>query len=339
MREALYYEKLDDGRVRCTLCPVGCVMADGKLGKCFRGKNVGGTFYSINYGHLASVAIDPIEKKPLYHFHPGAEILSTGPNGCNMNCRFCQNWEISQSRIATQEMTPEELAQLSGRHGSIGIAYTYTEPLVWFEYLMDCGRLVKAAGRVNVLVTNGYINEAPLRELLPLIDAMNVDLKAMDAEYYRKVCRGGLEPVLRTIRLAKESGVHVELTNLIVPSVNDSDEQLDRLISWVAELDENTPMHFSAYFPRYKLDLPATPIDTLKRIHETAKKRLKYVYVGNAYIPGAGDTYCPACGNRLISRRGYSTKISGLRGNACKRCGTRISHGLHGLSTEGDGEV
>ena len=322
MREARYYERLDDGRVRCALCPVGCVVAEGELGKCFRGKNVGGMFHSVNYGRLASLAVDPIEKKPLYHFHPGSKILSTGPNGCNLDCRFCQNWEISQAEVATREMAPEELAQLSRHRGSIGIAYTYTEPLIWFEYLMDCGERVRASGGFNVLVTNGYINEEPLRELLPIVDAMNIDLKAMDEEYYRKVCRGGLKPVLRTIRLAKESGVHVELTNLVVPSLNDSDEQIDRLVSWIADLDENTPVHFSAYFPRYRMDLPATSVERLQHIYGRARKQLSYVYIGNAYVEGAGNTHCPVCGNVLISRKGYSTKISGLRGHVCKECGT-----------------
>lgn len=321
---ARYYRKTAGGRVVCELCPLGCSIAEGKLGKCLGRMNRGGALYAINYGQAASVALDPIEKKPLYHFYPGAAILSIGPNGCNMSCQFCQNWEISQTKVATQSVSPEQLIRLARNRDSVGLSYTYSEPLVWFEFLVDCAAKFKEANLKNVLVTNGYINREPLKELLPLVDAMNIDLKAMDASFYKKCCRAKLEPVLETIAAAKLS-CHVEITNLIIPGLNDSPELIDKLIDFVSNLGDDTPLHFSAYFPRYKFKIPPTPPDALKRAYMLARDRLKYVYIGNLYLPGASDTYCHACGAVLIVRRGYSTKIVGLDGVCCSRCGARAN--------------
>ncbi|MDI6740107.1 MAG: AmmeMemoRadiSam system radical SAM enzyme [Candidatus Edwardsbacteria bacterium] len=318
--EARYYQKLDAGEVRCLLCPHHCLIAPGKRGKCRIRVNKDGVLEANGYGKLVSVSVDPIEKKPLFHFHPGKRILSTGPNGCNLSCRFCQNWEISQTEMPTTRVSPGELVGLARENGSIGIAYTYTEPLVWFEYLLDACAAARAHGLVNVLVTNGTIEPEPLRELLPLVDAMNIDLKSMDREFYRKVCGGDRDTALRTIELAHDA-CRVELTNLVIPGLNDSERAMDELIGWVAGLDELLPLHLSRYFPRYKIDAPPTPEPTLIKFREKARAKLKYVYLGNVQLGGAEDTSCPQCGSLLIARQGYHTEISGIKGKNCARCG------------------
>lgn len=322
-KEALFYKIRDDGKIECLLCPRGCSIAEGKVGACLGRENEGGKLYAINYGKTVSVAVDPIEKKPIYNFHPGKLILSIAPNGCNFACSYCQNWEISQKVVPTRELSPIQAVEAAQKYHSVGIAYTYTEPLVWYEYILDTGKLIHQAGMVNVLVTNGYIKEEPLRRVLPLIDAMNIDVKSMEDSFYRTHCKGRVGPVLRTARVAKESGCHVEITNLIIPALNDSDERIDGLIDWVAELGVDTPLHFSRYFPHYKCDLPATPAETLEKAYEKAKERLRYVYVGNISLPGASDTYCYNCGSVLISRAGYSPRIENLEEGRCRICGAR----------------
>lgn len=320
--EALYYEPKQDGTIQCLLCPRGCVIGPGKAGACQGRRNEGGTLYAVNYGRTVSVAVDPIEKKPLYHFYPGKPILSIAPNGCNLACAHCQNWEISQCEVPTRELTSEQVVEATRQAQAIGVAYTYTEPLIWYEYILDTGALLREAGFVNVLVTNGYINEEPLRQLLPLIDAMNIDVKSIEDSFYREQCKGRVEPVLRTARMAKESGCHVEITNLIIPTLNDDEETVDGLIDWVAELGVDIPLHFSRYFPQYKCDCPPTPAETMQRAYERATQRLRYVYVGNISVPGASDTLCPQCRSLLVSRLGYATRIHDLEDGRCRRCGT-----------------
>lgn len=320
-KQALFYTRQDDGKIECTLCPRGCLIAEGKVGACLGRMNDGGTLYAVNYGRTVSVAVDPIEKKPLYNFYPGRLILSIAPNGCNFACSFCQNWEISQTVVPTRELSPQQAVEAARRNHSVGIAYTYTEPLVWYEYILDTGRLIHDAGMVNVLVTNGYINAEPLRKLLPLIDAMNIDVKSMADAFYRTHCQGRVEPVLRTARMAKASGCHVEVTNLLIPGLNDAEKEIDTLIAWVAELGVDTPLHFSRFFPHYKCDLRPTPAETLQRAYEKAKERLRYVYVGNISLPGASNTYCHDCGSLLVSRQGYATVMEHLQEGRCAVCG------------------
>jgi pyruvate formate lyase activating enzyme len=321
-KEALFWEKREDGRIQCLLCPVGCIIAQGKVGVCMGRKNEGGTLYATNYGRLVSIAIDPIEKKPLYHFHPGEPILSTGPNGCNMKCQECQNWTISQEESPTQYVSPEDLVKLTMRENSKGIAYTYTEPLIWYEYVLDTARIAGEKGLYNVLVTNGYIHEEPWKRLLPHIDAMNIDLKSMDDDFYKKVCKGKLTPVLRTIELSHLNKIHVEITNLLITTLNDSEEQIQKLVDFVANLSDRIPVHFSRYFPSYKMDLPPTPLETLQKAFLLAKRKLKYVYIGNAYIPNTSNTHCPSCNALLIERDGYHTCLVGIEDGKCKNCGT-----------------
>jgi len=323
-KEALYYEKLENKKVRCHLCPWECLLTEGKSGVCRGKKNLQGILYAINYAKAVSIALDPIEKKPLYHFHPGTEILSTGPNSCNLRCDHCQNWTISQMESPTELVTPENLVSLALKYNSVGIAYTYTEPLMWYEYVLDTATLARSKNLVNVLVTNGYMNPEPLLELLPLIDALNIDVKGMSQDFYKKVCKGKLEVVLKTVELSVKKNRHVELTYLIIPGLNDSDEELKKFVDWVADLNSLIPVHFSRYFPAYKSDFPATPVESLKKAFQIAREKLKYIYVGNVYIPGTSDTYCPKCQRVLISRSGYSTDITGIEDKKCKSCGVPV---------------
>ncbi|MBI4722487.1 MAG: AmmeMemoRadiSam system radical SAM enzyme [Candidatus Stahlbacteria bacterium] len=280
MIEALYYDKLSEGIVKCLLCPHSCVIAPGKTGICRARKNIDSVLYAINYGECVSLSMDPIEKKPLNHFYPGSQILSTASNSCNLACPFCQNAKISQSNAPTQYIAPEELIDMAVRKKSIGIAYTYTEPFTWYEYVLDTARLAHKQGLKNVIVTNGMINEKPLIELLPYIDAANIDLKSMDAAFYKNILHGELEQVLNTIRITKKHW-HIEITNLIVPNYNDSIELLTQLVDFVASIGIDTPLHFSRYFPHYKVVVPHTPIETLKEAYRIGKEKLHYVYIGN----------------------------------------------------------
>jgi pyruvate formate lyase activating enzyme len=321
--EASYYEKQDDGAVKCRLCPNECHIADGHAGICRIRSNRGGILWADAYGEVVSLNIDPIEKKPLFHFHPGKQILSTGPNGCNFRCGFCQNSEISQGTVPTRHLEPEDLARMASANGSIGIAYTYTEPFVWFEYVRDTGRLVHERGLVNVLVTNGYVCEEPLRELLSLIDAMNVDVKSINPVFYQKVCGGKLEDVLRTVEIAATQ-CHIEVTNLIIPGYNDTNDDFTRLTDWLAGVNPSIPLHFSRYFPRYRFTAPQTPAETLRRACDIARKKLRNVYAGNIDIPGASDTVCPSCGNTLIRRTHYDIDKSGINNGTCGSCGNTV---------------
>lgn len=320
--EASYYERRENGSVRCLLCPNYCVIADGKAGTCRIRSNRGGKLYADAYGETVSLSMDPIEKKPLYNFFPSRQILSTGPNGCNFTCGFCQNSTISQHKVMTQTVTPENLAAMASENDSVGVAYTYTEPFVWFEYIRDAGALVHEHGLKNVLVTNGYVNEKPLRELLPIIDAMNVDVKSMKPEFYSKICGGKLKDVLRTVEIA-DSFCHIELTNLIIPGYNDTEEDFEKLTDWIYSVNPSIPLHFSRYFPQYKFEEPQTPAETLGKAYEIAKSKLDYVYVGNISIENTSDTFCPKCGNVLISRSHYSVSISGINSGKCASCGTK----------------
>ncbi len=283
MKEALYYEKLSQGRVHCHLCPYECQIPPGGKGACRVRQNKDGALYSLVYGKTSSIALDPIEKKPLYHYHPGEKILSLGTRGCNLHCDFCQNWHISQEVDGSMEnITCEEVVERAKALGSFGIAYTYNEPFIWYEFVLDTAKLAKAKGLKNVLVTNGFVNRGPLEGILPYTDAMNIDLKAFDEDFYIKVCKGRLKPVLDVIKMSAKA-CHVELTNLIIPTLNDSEVTIRKMVDWIYEnLGPEVPLHLSRYFPCYNMDLPPTPIETLKRAKRIAKEKLKYVYIGNA---------------------------------------------------------
>jgi len=304
---------------------------DGQAGICLTRVDQDGVLYSTNYFRPVSTAVDPIEKKPLYHFHPGTEIFSTGPNGCTFKCSFCQNSDISQTILPTHQVRPQDLLKTIVDSGTIGIAYTYSEPYIWFETIMELGVMVREAGLVNVMVTNGYMEPAPLADLLTVVDAMNIDIKSMNPTFYKVLCKGDLAPVLRSCEQVKKAGCHLEITNLIITGENDSDDEIDALISFIAgHLGADTPLHFSRYFPRHQMDHPATPPDTLTRAWERARERLEYVYLGNIESGKHSDTSCPKCGTVLISRAGYSINLSpklkkaGDKHSVCGSCGATI---------------
>ena len=324
MVKAKYWEKLDGKKVKCTLCPHSCVIPEGGKGICNIRENIDGELIAAGYGRTTSLAMDPIEKKPLFHFKPGSLILSVAPNGCNLKCRWCQNWQISQEVVPTRFIDPKLLVDIAIRENSVGIAFTYTEPLIWFEYIIDVAKIGKPKGLSMVAVTNGYINPEPLDELLDYIDAMNIDLKAMDDEVYRKLIGGRLEPVLNTVRTSAKR-ILIEVTNLLIPGVNDSDDQIKRLVDFIADVDPKIPVHFSRYFPAWKFNAPPTPVKTLLRAREIASKKLEYVYLGNVYIPDAEDTFCPYCGNKLVSRSGFYAKTVGITEDGkCSKCGKDV---------------
>ena len=318
---ARYAERLENNKVACHLCPVECRLTDGKLGVCRARFNKNGELVTSNYGELVTLAVDPIEKKPLYHFYPGTQIVSTGANCCNLGCRHCQNWQISKEETSTFYVSPEDLVTAAAKYDSIGVAFTYTEPVVWFEYIMDAAPLLKKAGLKVVMVSNGYINPEPLEQMLDVTDAWNIDLKGMNPQFYKRVCKGKLEPVLEAIRMVGNSSAHLEITNLIIPHENDSDEDLHKLVDFVASVSDMIPLHFSAYYPSYKMDHERTPISTLLKAREMARKSLKYVYLGNVATSDGSDTFCPHCGQLLIKRTGYMTTASGVKNGICTNCG------------------
>lgn len=289
MKKAMYFNKIEDGKVHCFLCPHNCVIRPEALGACRARKNIGGELYSLNYGKLTAAAMDPIEKKPLYHFYPGSHVLSVGTFGCNLKCSFCQNWQIAHEASDTDDAadaTPDWLVDKALEYmdrGNIGIAYTYNEPSIWYEFVLETCRKAKAKGLRNILVTNGFIGKAPLEELLPYVDAMNIDVKAFTADFYRDICKASLEHVKETVLLAAGK-CHVELTTLVIPDLNDSMEEISELSRWIASISPEIPLHLSRYFPNYKLlDKPPTPKETLMKAKEEARKHLTYVYVGNVW--------------------------------------------------------
>jgi len=310
--------------VQCFLCPHQCVIKPGKEGICRNKKNMDGELFAHRYGKVSAIAMDPIEKKPLYHFYPGSQILSVGTVGCNFSCDFCQNYQLVEASVPVEEVTPEVLVSAAKKHDSIGIAYTYNEPFISFEFVLDCAMLARKAGLKNVLVTNGFYNPEPLAELLPYIDAMNIDLKSIRPAYYKKYCHARLEPVLASIETAQKSCL-VELTNLVVTGLNDTDQDLSDLIDWVARLNPEIPLHFSSYRPMYKMSNPPTPIERLRRAYELAQEKLKWVYVGNVYMDVGEDSICPHCGALLVKRRGYVVRVNDLEGSHCGKCKTRLN--------------
>ncbi len=322
MKEASYYEKRKGNRVECRLCPHNCKIAEDNRGICGVRINRKGVLYSEIYGRVTSVAMDPIEKKPLYHFYPSSSILSIGTRGCNMKCPYCQNWNISQElSVPTTGSSPEEMADAASRKDSIGIAYTYSEPLIWYEFVLDTSRIVSGRGLKNVLVTNGFINSEPLDELLQYTDAMNIDLKSFNPETYKKVQKAKLEDVKSTIVQA-HGRCHIEITTLIVTGINDTMGEMKEIIDFISSVDRNIPWHISRYYPNYRYDAPATDIDFMMKVFDEAVKKLSSVYCGN--IPSGyrgNDTDCPSCGVSLIQRRGYYIRVKNLEKGMCNKCG------------------
>ena len=332
-KEALYYVKREDGSVRCELCPHYCLIRENELGECGVRQNINGTLIALTYNKVVSIALDPIEKKPLYNFLPGTSILSFGSVGCNLSCVFCQNWQTSQTTaldFSFKDVTPEDAISLVVKRGVPSIAFTYNEPLIQYEWVKDTARIAVEKKIKNVLVTNGLINEKPLEELLPYISAANVDVKAFNDDFYeRHAGLGKREVVLNSVKKMAEKEVHVELTMLLIPGENDDPEEIERFVDWVHGISDEIPLHFSKFHPDYKmLNKEATPVETVIMAVERSKERgMKHVYAGNIFRKGEhGNTYCSECKNLLIEREAYSTKVKGIDDEGkCKSCNMKTS--------------
>lgn len=329
---ASYWERIRDNIVQCQLCPRRCILDLGQRGYCTVRINKEGLLYTLGYGNPIAVHVDPIEKKPFFHVLPGTSAFSIAVAGCNMRCLFCQNWQISQAKpdeVTAYDMPPEKVVDAAIRSGSSFIVYTYTEPTIFYEYMLDISKLARSKGIKNGMHTCGYINEEPLKELLTYMDAVNVDLKGFNEMFYRKMgSMAELEPVLNTIKTVKRSGVWLEITNLLIPGQNDDPEEIRKMCVWIKEnVGDDVPLHFSRFTPSFQLlNLPPTPMKKLEEAFRIAKGvGLKYVYIGN--VPGNTyeNTYCPNCGKLVVGREGYRIKELNISGGKCKFCGYKIS--------------
>ena len=331
IKEAMLYDKLDDGKVKCHVCSHRCTISSGKKGFCRVRENRDGILYTLIYGIVSSESVDPIEKKPLFHFYPGSLSYSLGTIGCNFRCKHCQNWTISQAgldQIHSIEMTPEEAIERAVESGSKSIAWTYNEPTIWYEFTYDCAKLAKEAGLATIYVTNGYITPEALRKISPYLDVFRVDIKAFTDDFYKDVCSAKLAPVLESAKLAKELGMHVEVINLVIPTLNDSANEIRQLSEWIFDnLGSDTPLHFSRFHPHYKMqDISSTPVKTLEMAHDIARDAgLNYVYIGNVFGHEYESTYCPECGKLLIKRGLFDVEEYHLTENGtCPDCGEII---------------
>jgi len=358
LHEARFYEPLPDGKVLCTLCPHDCRIPEGARGACGVRYNHQGRLYTLVYDKVVVREVNPIEKKPLFHFHPGSFSYSISTVGCNLRCSFCQNWQISQwpkdhlpkhiadteqsdsaapdiicpqlqemeRMIAGEEITPAAIVEAARNTGCLSISYTFTEPTIFYELAYDTAVLAREAGLKNNFVSNGFISEAPLRELSAVLDAANIDLKFFKEESYRRISRARLQPILDAIRLYHELGVWLEITTLVIPGINDSDEELQQIAGFIHELDPAIPWHVSQYYPAYKMfDHPHTPVETLRRARQIGLDTgLRYVYEGNVPGEGGENTYCYQCGELLIERYGFYVKQNRIRDNRCPDCNASI---------------
>ncbi len=329
IKEAMLYEKLDSGKVKCNLCAHHCRISPDKFGICGVRKNTGGALYTHVYGEAISSYVDPIEKKPLYHFLPGTRSFSIATVGCNFKCPFCQNWEISQlskrgKAISGRELKPDEVVKEAEKNNCKSISYTYTEPTIFFEYAYDTARLAKKAGFYNIFVTNGYMTEEALKKIQPYLDACNVDLKSFSEGFYKRMCGGSLKPVLNSIKTMKKLDIWVEITTLLVPGQNDSDKELRAIAEFIAGIGEEIPWHISRFHPDFKYtDSRPTPVETLIRAKKIGEERnLRYIYLGNV-IEG-NDTYCPKCEKLLIKREVFDISENNVRSGKCPACNTVI---------------
>ncbi|MHA1370466.1 MAG: AmmeMemoRadiSam system radical SAM enzyme [Promethearchaeota archaeon] len=344
-KEALLYERLEDGKVKCLTCGHECIIPEGKLGICGTRTNDNGKCYTLIYGALTARAMDPIEKKPLFHFYPGHYIFSTSSFGCSFKCKNCQNYDLSQTKAVPDKpltfityhgqtvkldyTSPEDLISTIKSRKCELLAFTYNEPLIWLEYIIDVGKIARKNDIKIVLVSNGYSSPKALEKIIPYVDAANIDIKAFDQEFYKKICAvPDFTPVLHTIKELYKHGKLVEITNLIIPTLNDSEEIIKKLCTWIIEnLDAEIPLHFSAYRPMFKMDVPSTPNSTLIKARDIANDvGLKHVYLGNVFIKGAEDTKCPKCEEIVIARRGYNINTLNIDDeNKCKNCGYKLN--------------
>jgi len=328
--EAMHYAPMAGGLIHCMLCPRNCVISEGLRGRCGVRENRKGKLYSVVFGRPCTYHNDPIEKKPFFHFLPGTNAFSIATAGCNFSCKFCQNWQISQARpeeVISSDMSPEKVVEMALQEESPTIAFTYTEPVIYYEYMYETAKLAKRKGLRSVMVSNGFIQRKPMKDLCEHLTAVKVDLKAFTEKFYRDICDGTLSPVLDTLKLLKEVGIWHEVVVLLVPTLNDSDKEITELCQWVKqELGPDVPLHFTRYYPTYKIkNIPPTPVATVERAYEIATKTgLRFAYVGN--VPGhpKENTFCPKCGKLIINRVASHADPSGLKAGACKSCGSPI---------------
>jgi pyruvate formate lyase activating enzyme len=333
MKEAMLYERLDDGKVQCNLCNHRCAIKEKSYGICGVRQNIGGTLFSLVYDKIIAANVDPIEKKPLFQFYPGSKAYSIATVGCNFSCRHCQNADISQftrerkGYIVGDAVSPEDIARDAQRSRCTSIAYTYTEPTVFFELCYDTAALAHTKGIKNIFVSNGYMTPEALTEISPYLDGINIDLKGFTEKFYKEICGARLEPVLRTIKLAKELGIWVEVTTLVIPTLNDSSSELTQIAEFIKGVDRDIPWHISQFYPAYQMtQLSRTPVETLHIAREIGLKAgLHYVYEGN--VPGRGNenTYCYSCGSPLIERWGYSILKNTIEDGHCPTCKASIA--------------
>lgn len=333
VKEAKFYEQRDGKKVQCVLCAHNCLIVDGKVGVCGVRKNISGKLYSLVYGKASSISADPVEKKPMYHFYPGSSVLSFGTVGCNLKCQYCQNWQISQVKPDDYSLqtvgTAEQILSQIRRYTCSGVAFTYNEPTVWYEFAYDIAQAIKKKGHYTIFVSNGYMNPEPLRTLSPYLDAINIDLKAITKEKYMKMSKAKMQPVLDTLMLAHELGLHIEITTLVVPGFNDSPEDLKKMAAWIHEnLGPEIPYHLTRYHPDYKYNAPATSLKKLIEAYELSKAEgLDYVYLGNIMKTDYENTRCKNCSTILVKRRTrfverlYTQKDDKI---VCPKCSTVI---------------
>ena len=324
-------------RVRCSLCLHRCLVAEGALGVCGARGVIDGKLRALTYGRVSSVAIDPIEKKPVFHFAPGTEVLSLGSVGCTMRCGHCQNWQISRPKaddgqVDLNDVSPQAVVELARRYNTPGVAFTYNEPVIWVEYILDCGRLLQADARFVIMVTNGYITPEGLDTYAEVVDVWRVDIKGYYDETVRRLCKvRGAEGIRdAAVRAKHVHGMHVECVTNVVPTVNDSDEELRLIARWIAtDLGPDTPWHVTRFMPYLEFsDLPPTPIETLVRARDIGSEEgLNFIYLGNVDVPGGEDTVCPDCGERAVNRRGFSATVENVAGGACASCGRSLNIG------------
>ncbi len=330
-KEAMYYKKIDKATVQCELCPRRCTLMDGQRSFCRVREPKAGILYSLVYGLSCATHVDPIEKKPLFHFLPGTQAFSIATAGCNFRCKYCQNWSISQfspEDIENAPLPPADVVKGALEEGCRSIAYTYTDPAIFYEYMLDTAKIARAAGMKNLFHSNGSLNPKPVTEMAQLLDAANIDLKSFSPDFYFQVCGGYLDTVLSTLKTLKQNGVWVEVTNLVIATLNDDMKQIGQMSSWIQDnLGDETPLHFSRFWPQYKLtNLPPTQVSTLELARETAMGAgLKYVYIGN--VPGhpAESTYCPKCRKVVMGRSGYSITEENIKDGNCVFCGAKIA--------------